>query len=109
MAPTKRVPIKIGDKSKTRYLRYDHACFVRLEEDTGKTIGMHAQLVSQGSAVSLTALLWAGLIHSEPDLTRAQVAQFMHLKDYKEYADAISQAQAIAMGDPDTPSGNDEA
>jgi hypothetical protein len=108
MAPTKRVPIKIGDKSKTRYLRYDHASFVRLEEDTGRTISAHAQLVSQGSAVSLTALLWAGLIHAEPDLSRVQVAQMMHLRDYKDYGEAIAQAQRIAMGEPED-AGNDEA
>jgi hypothetical protein len=108
MAPTKRVPIKIGDKSKTRYLRYDHASFVRLEEETGRTVATHAQLVGSGSAVSLTALLWAGLIHAEPDITRAQVTQMMSLRDYKDYADAIAEAQRIAMGEPED-SGNEEA
>lgn len=107
MAPTKRVPIKIGDKTKTRHIRYDHASFVRLEEDTGRTISQHAELVSRGSAVSLTALLWAGLIHAEPDITRAQIAQMMHLRDYKLYGEAIAEAQRIAMGEPEE--GNEEA
>jgi hypothetical protein len=107
MAPTRKVPIKIGDRSKTRHLRYDHISFVRLEEDTGLTISQHANKVANGSAISLTALLWAGLIHAEPELTRVQVAGMMRVQDYQAYAEAITEAQKIAMGPTEEPEGNE--
>ena len=105
-----KVSIKIGDRSKARFLRYDHAALERLEEESGKTIDEHARRTAQGSALSLSWMLWAGLIHAEPELTRAQVSAMIDTRRYAEISEAIQKAQKVAFALGEEPEqGNDQA
>lgn len=101
MPPTKRFPIRIGDGTKDRFLRFTNDSLVRLEEETGTTPAFLLQRLSSGSALSVTRLIWAGLLHAEPALEFAQVRKMIDLTRFEEYSRAILSAYAVAVGKPD--------
>jgi len=109
MTVSKKVAIKIGDKSKARHLRFDHASLEKLELASGNTLDWHGQRLQAGSAIAMSWIVWAGLIHAEPDLTREEVSGMLALPDYMQYAEAIAEAQRVAFGKPEAAKGNEPA
>jgi hypothetical protein len=96
MSPTKKTPIHLGNQ--TFHLRYEHLSFVELEEKSGKNIQEHQLAMRTGSAVSLTWLIWAGLVHSDVQPGFREIAAMMKLAEYTRYAEAVAAALTIAMG-----------
>ena len=66
MAPTNGVKLQLD---KMRRLRYTNRSLVRLEEEIGLTVEQAGRRVEIGSLKALSALVWAGLLHDEPNLT----------------------------------------
>lgn len=97
VTPTKRVKIHLGKE--TFHLRYGHMAFVELEEASGKTIQEHQTAMTRGSAVSITWLVWAGIVHDRADLKFRDIASLMDFKSYVQYAEAIGEALKIALGE----------
>lgn len=100
MPPTKRTPITLGGKK--RFLRFDNPALVRLEEETGQTATEHFDAVmARQSLRSLTALIWAGLIHEEEGLTRAEAAALVDLRNMEPIGEAVGRAIESAFGRED--------
>lgn len=97
MAPTKGVPVQLD---KARVLRYDNRAFCRLEEETDKTFVEHFEEVRRRSSLlSVSALVWAGLVHNNPDLTREEVQEMIDLARMEEIVEAAGEAIALARGE----------
>jgi hypothetical protein len=97
MTPTAPVMVELD---KARELRYTNAALgIRLEAVTKQTVDEHlAAITLRGSLASITALVWAGLIHAEPDLTIEEAAERIDLARTAEIAQAIGEAYNRAMG-----------
>lgn len=112
MPPRKGVGIKLGDRTKSRRLRFDQAALERLQEETaskqwldGMPLTAYMQSLAAINVKSITTGVWVGLLHEEPRLTRAQVRDLIDPKRISEMMEAI--ADAIAQALPD--SGTEEA
>ena len=103
--PTKRVPIKLGDGTKKRFIRYDFEAIERLEEEVGEPLELTLRRAATLSARSISGLVWAGLLHAEPDLTRKQVVKLINLEDIKvtleTVMDAVKRGTGQKKEDPD--------
>ena len=78
--PSKSVPINLKD-GKTRQLRYEWASLCRLKREHGISafdIGRE-QMLGSVDPVKITGLVWAGLIHAEPELTMAEVEELIDI------------------------------
>lgn len=103
--PTKTVKVHIGNR--TYNLRYSNLSFVLLEQESGKTLQEHQQATQRGSALSISWLLWAGVVHADESIPFRTIAESMEFQKYGEYAEAIGKALSIAIGDDDAaPEGN---
>jgi hypothetical protein len=96
--PTKRVPIKLGDGTKKRYLRFDFPAISRLEEEIGEPLELTLRRATSLSARAISGLVWAGLLHAEPDLTREQVVKLIPLDKVKEVLEAVLKAVKVGTG-----------
>ena len=65
--------ITLGDKS--RALRYDGNALYELEEKLGTPIAELADIIV--SAKTIRTLLWAGLIHADPDVSEHDVGSWI--------------------------------
>ena len=86
---------------KTRTLRYDLNAFIALEEEFGDIDATLAQF-EKGSMKALRALLWAGLLHEDENLTPQQVGSLVLMADIE----ATSKAMMEAV-EHDMPEGSD--
>lgn len=95
MPPTKGVQVKL-DRQRT--LRYTNSALVALEERTGQTLGEIGQQAQAGSLRAISSLVWAGLLHSDPDLELAIVIDRIELSRLSEIGDAVARAIESAFG-----------
>lgn len=96
MAPTAGVKLKLGGKNRT--LRYTNRALVELEDKASLTLGeffVHAQA---GSLKAVSRLVWAGLLHSDPELDYWEVVDMVDLSRLEEIAEAAGEALEAAFG-----------
>ena len=87
------VELKAGEK--TYVLRYTTNALVELEERTGRSV---MDIANRPSFKDARALVWAGLIHANPDLTLEQAGEIMDAAGFTEAIQAASQALRKAFG-----------
>ncbi len=92
----KKVPITLDKK---RYLVYDLNALAALEETYGAVEQAFAE-VEKGSAKAIRALLWAGLISEDPELTPTQAGMLVGLSGLTLVSQKILEAVEAALPDP---------
>lgn len=88
--PEKSVPIVLND-GKTRHLRYEWQYICRLEREHGISLFDFETLASP-SAVKITAIIWAGLLHEQEDLTIEALEKLMSLSELAKYTEVLLEA-----------------
>jgi hypothetical protein len=96
--PTKRVEIKLGDGTKKRFLRFDFEAVSRLEEELGETLEITLRRAASLSARSICGLVWAGLLHAEPDITMKKVRAMIPLHNIKGILEIVTTAVNRSTG-----------
>lgn len=89
---------------KPRNLIYDLNAFAELEEEFG-SIEEAMKSLEEGKIKSLIAILWAGLVHEDEELTPKQVGSLIGLTDLQDVANALTEAISSAL--PETPKDGD--
>lgn len=85
------IPITIGDK--TYQLRYNTRAWRIIEETTGKSLGQVGLSLGQLSIKSATAVLFAGLVESNPNITLEETESLIdNIDDKLELFGALSEA-----------------
>jgi hypothetical protein len=98
--PKQSIPIELGGK--TRHLRYTFNSLCRLEEETGIPIGDIGNFKSGSLRLTtLRALIWAGLVHDDKDLTPEAVGEIFEDMDLGTIADKIGEAFEAAFPEID--------
>lgn len=87
------VPITLD---KLRHLKFDLNAMIAYEEAMGESL---SQLSSTLSAKQLRALLWAGLIHEDKDLSLAQVGAWVTTDNIAEVTNALNNAIQLSRDD----------
>lgn len=93
MRPT--VPIVKITLDKERTLRFDFNALSAFEERTGKS-ALEASVWAKPDARTLHALLWAALLHEDPDLTMKDVGAIIHMGNLKYVSEKIREASIAA-------------
>jgi len=93
---------------KPRYLRFDLNAMCEVERVTDRAF---SEL--DGSLRTMRVLVWAGLLHDDPELTIEDVGSLIHIGHLQHVSDAVGKALDVAMpssspGDesPKNPSGS---
>lgn len=103
MPPVKGVRVQL-DKART--LRYDNRAIVKLEEATDLTVQQLMTRLRDGSMKAVNQLVWAGLLHADPDLGFDAVLDIVDLKRLEEIGEAVAKAVEQAFGvNGDAPEG----
>lgn len=109
--PSKRgVPIKLGDRTKERTIRFDMQAFERLQDETAgrgypdgmPLVAINGEIAKLNSKV-ITTCLWVGLLHAEPQLTRQQVLSLIDSTRLTEIVEALGSALEKALPDFEKP------
>lgn len=99
------VPLML-DRERT--LKFDLNAFAELEEKFGNMDNAFLQMQS-GSMKAARAMLWAGLLHEDPNLTEREVGGLVTLSNIDavmtRITEAISEAVPGAEAEPDRPAG----
>lgn len=95
MPPTKGVQVKLD---RLRTLRYTNRALVALEEQTGQTLAETGERAAAGSLRAVSALVWAGLLHAEPDLQLDAAIDRLDLSRLAEISEATGKALEAAFG-----------
>lgn len=83
-----RYPIELD---KERHLRYDLNALAEVEDAFG-SMGSAFAALRQGSMKAVRCLLWAGLLHEDPDLTLHDVGALVTMENLGTVSDAIMPA-----------------
>lgn len=89
------VPLVEIDLDKPRHLRLDLNAMCEFERVSGKSI---AEIGN--SLRDIRIMLWAALVHEDPDLTEEGVGSFIHAGNLSLVNAALSQAFMVAMPEP---------
>lgn len=93
----RRTPVKITlDRERT--LRYDLNAMCMVEELTGESL---MDLMRKPTIKNLRTVIWAGLIHEDPNLTKETVGNCVELGDLRETMRYIHQALGLDIKTPD--------
>lgn len=92
----KTVPIMLD---KERHLKFDLNAFAELEEAYGN-IEEALKAMEKGSIKALRAVLWAGLIHEDENLTQKDVGALIGLTDLEDLAKSLSTAMQSHLPQP---------
>lgn len=87
---SKDVVVKLND-GKERKLKFDLNALAELEDMYG-TVDDAFKALDSGSVKAVRAVLWAGMLHDEPELTEREVGSLMDIQCLTEMTDALSQA-----------------
>lgn len=74
-----------------RHLKFDLNAFACLEELYG-SIPEALQALEKGSIKAVRALLWAGLLHEDENLTERQVGSFVGMENLQSISESINAA-----------------
>lgn len=97
----RREPIKI-ELDKSRELKYDLNAFIELEERYG-SVDAALRAMEQNSIKAVRLVLWAGLIHEDPDLTEKEVGSLVQLYDLEELSETLGKAMMSDLPDKNSP------
>lgn len=84
------VPLVPVPLDRERHLRFDVNAMIALEEATGLSVA--DGLPKKMSLRQVRALLWAALVHEDPDLTEAQVGGMIGPANLSEVTAALGRA-----------------
>jgi len=90
---SKPVPIELD---KTRHLHYDLNAFAELEEIYGSIDALFKQL-EQFKMKAIRALLWAGLIHEDENLTEKDVGRLVSVQNLTEIVGVLTDSIQLAL------------
>lgn len=98
-----RGEIRLGDA----VLRFTINSICEFEAETGrKFIEVANEMQGAPSVLTLRDLVWAGLRHAQPEVTRAQAGDLMEAVGLKAVSDALGEAMRAAF--PDAAEGTPE-
>lgn len=93
LAEVKKAPVKITlNDGKEREVRFTLNALAELEEIFGSVQVAFDKLEKENSMKALRAILWAGFIHAEPNLTEKQVGNLIDLAYMQELMSSLNQA-----------------
>lgn len=81
---------------KKRRLLLNFNAMALFEEQTGKNI-LASDVMENPSARDIRALLWACLVHEDPELTVEQVGAMIHMGNIRDISQAIAAAWKKAL------------
>jgi len=94
--PKQYASIKLGGR--VRHLRYDFNALVALEEVLGSPMSEVGNLVSGSVRLKdLRAIIWAGLLHEDRDITEEDVGNWIDLNKLGDIADKVREAFELMM------------
>lgn len=101
-------PVKVKINGKVYKFKYTINSLCELEETTQYKDMSQLMAASQaGSIAAVRAMVWAGLIWDNPDLTIDEVGESMgDLQGMQKFADAVGKAFVASV--PDVPKDEDE-
>ena len=99
------LPVAKVTLDRERRLCFDYGAWIRLEEATGRSVVELLDPRYISSATGVRDLLWAGLLHEDPDLTREQVTGMLTIGRLVELQRTIAEAVNASM--PDAKGGGD--
>lgn len=82
------VEIELGGK--TRTLNYDLNAIAELEDKTGVEVSDMAEM--KMSIKNVRAMLWAGLIHEDEDLTEKEVGAMVNMHNMEYVQEKLAEA-----------------
>lgn len=96
--PKQSIPIELGGK--TRHLRFTFNSLVAIEEALGRPISEIGNIMSGSVSVKdIRALIWAGLIHEDKELTQEQVGEWLDMSAMVTISGKLAEAFEAAFPD----------
>lgn len=89
----KLVPIQLDKK---RHLKFDLNAFAELEELYGDMNAVF-EAMQKGSIKAIRAMLWAGLVHEDKELTIEQVGSMIDMSNINDVVETVSKAIGEAL------------
>src|SRR5581483_9642478 len=80
-----------------RHLRYDFNALIRLEKQTGQSVldgKIWDNLTGPGGPERVAAILWAGLLREDPEITLDYAASLIDMRNLQSVLSAVKQAWA---------------
>lgn len=98
LADIRPKPVKVMlDKERT--LKFDLNAFAALEEEHG-SVEAALDSLDKGSVKALRAVLWAGLVHEDENLTAKDVGRLITLADLQRVTEAVNEAISRSLPQP---------
>ena len=86
---------------RTRYLRFTLGALRRIEQLSGLGIEQQEELAEWSKTLDgVVGMLWAGLVHEDPDLTVEDVYEIVDIQNFGQIRAAIDAAVGVAMPAP---------
>ena len=104
--PSKANPKVAITLDKPRTIMFDLNALAAFEEVTGKSF-LNGLSIQALTTKDLRALIWAGLLHEEPELTLQYVGSIVHAGNLADIDRQIGIAMGLAM--PDAKEGDGDA
>jgi|GEM_PF-899677 hypothetical protein len=92
----KVVPVVEITLDKARAFKLDFKALMAFEKLSGKNV-LESNVWQHMTASDMVMLLWAGLVHEDPQLTLDMVAGFIHPGNIQLVVNALQQGFQIAM------------
>lgn len=86
--------IELGGR--TRQLRFDLNALAELEDKLGRPVGELGAVVA--SVKTIRAMVWAALLHAEPELTEREVGSWISGENFAAVTERTVEALAQAFG-----------
>ncbi len=99
----KALPIVEITLDRERTFKLDFRALMAFEKLSGKNV-LESNVWQQMTASDMVTLLWAGLLHEDPQLTLDQVAGLIHPGNIQLVVNALQQGFQIAMPENEEPS-----
>lgn len=97
----KRKPVTIVlSDGKERHLKYTLNALVEIEDKYG-TVDAGFELLDKGSIKAARFILWAGLIHEDPELTEVEVGSLMDMAYMQELMQTMGSAMKSDVAAPE--------
>jgi hypothetical protein len=101
------VAIEVGGK--LRYIRYDMNAICAIEDALDIGLGELGTVMGNGKLGPMRTLLWAGLLHEQPELTEPEVGAWMDGDNLSDIGDAVGKALSQIFGESEGNQTGDQA
>lgn len=81
---------------KERRLLFDFNALAQMEKVTGKSF-LSGELWDNLSATDVRALVWAGLLDEDPEITLEEVGKMLHMGNAMKMLEAVKEAWDLSM------------